>query len=154
MEVEKNRSRKERRAITVRSINAEQLGLPHAMQLAKLERTVTYRNGKRSHEVVWLVTSLSDTQAGPERLLQLIRAYWEIETGVHQRLDVGLKEDQCRIRDTQAGWALGWMRRIVIGQYYQWKSKIKRPRDATSTRFLKYNTRHKTKLINLLTSPV
>lgn len=154
MEVEKNRSRKERRAITVRSINAEQLGLPHAMQLAKLERTVTYRNGKRSHEVVWLVTSLSDTQAGPERLLQLIRAYWEIETGVHQRLDVGLKEDQCRIRDTQAGWALGWMRRIVIGQYYQWKSKIKRPRDATSTRFLAYNTRHKTKLINLLTSPV
>jgi predicted transposase YbfD/YdcC len=154
VEIENNRSRKERRAITVRSISAEQLGLPHAMQLAKLERTVTHRNGKRTHEVVWLVTSLSADQAGSEQLLQLIRAYWEIETGVHQRLDVGLKEDQCRIRDTQAGWALGWMRRIVIAQYYQWKAKIKRPREATSTRFLKHNARRITKLINLLTSPL
>ena len=154
MEVETNRSRKERRAITVRSISAEQLGLPHAMQLAKLERTVRHRNGKRTHEVVWLATSLSAQQAGPERLLQLIRAYWEIETGVHQRLDVGLREDQCRIRDNQVGWALGWMRRIVIGQYYQWKAKIKRAREATSPKFLKYSARHKTQLINLLTSSV
>lgn len=115
---------------------------------------MTHRNGKKTHEVVWLVTSLSADQAGPERLLRLIRAYWEIETGVHQRLDVGLREDQCRIRDTQVGWALGWMRRIVIGQFYQWKSKIKRPRDATSPKFLKQNARHKTKLINLLTSPL
>ena len=154
VEVETNRSRKERRAITVRSISAEQLGLPHAMQLAKLERTVTHRNGKRTQEVVWLATSLSAQQAGAEQLLQLIRAYWEIETGVHQRLDVGLREDQCRIRDSQAGWALGWMRRTVIGQYYQWKTKIKRAREATSPKFLKYNARHKTQLINLLTSPL
>jgi hypothetical protein len=101
---------------------------------------------------VWLVTSLSLEKAGPEQLLQLIRAYWEIETGVHQRLDVGLREDQCRIRDTQVGWALGWMRRIVIGEYYRWKGKIKRSRDATSPKFLKHNARHKTKLINLFTS--
>ena len=154
MEIEHNRGRKERRAITVRSIQAEQLGLPHARQLAKLERTVTHRNGKKTHEVVWLVTSLPEDKAGPEQLLQLIRAYWEIETGVHQRLDVGLREDQCRIRDTNVGWVLGWMRRIVIGQYYHWKAKIKRPRDATSPKFLKQNARHQTKLINLFTSPV
>jgi hypothetical protein len=46
------------------------------------------------------------------------------------------------------------MRRIVLGQYYQWKAKIKRPRDATSPKFLKHNARHQTKLINLFTSPV
>ncbi len=140
--------------MTRRSISAVQLGLPHARPWAKLERTVTHHNGKRSHEVVGLVTSLSDEQAGAERLLQLIRAYGEIETGVPQRLDVTLKEDPCRIRDPNAGWALGWMRRLVIGQYYQWKKKIQRPRDATSNRFLKHNARHKTQLINLLTSPV
>ena len=122
--------------------------------MAKLERTVIHRNGKRTREVVWLVTSLSTAQAGPERLLRLIRAYWEIETGVHQRLDVGLREDQCRIRDSQVGWALGWMRRTVIGQYYQWKAKIKQTREATSPKFLKYNARHKTQLINLLTLPL
>lgn len=100
------------------------------------------------------MTSLLAEQAGPEQLLRLIRAYWEIETGVHQRLDGGLREDQCRIRDSQAGWALGWMRRTVIGQYYQWKAKIKRAREASCPKFLKYNARHKTQLINLLTSPI
>lgn len=137
----------------MRSITAEQLGLPHARQLAKIERTVTYRNGKKTHEVVWLVTSLPPEKAGPEQLLQLIRAYWEIETGVHQRLDVALLEDQCRIRDTQIGWSLGWMRRIVIAEYYQWKSKIKQPRKATSPKFLQHNRRRKSMLINLFTSP-
>ena len=152
--MENNRGRQERRAITVRSITAEQLGFPQARQLAKVERTVRHRNGKRTHEVVWLVTSLPPEKAGPEQLLQLIRAYWEIETGVHQRLDVGLREDQCRIRDTQVGWALGWMRRLVIGEFYRWKAKIKRSREATSPKFLKHNARHKTKLINFLTAPV
>lgn len=154
MELEDNRGRWERRAITVRTIRAEQLGLPQAMQLAKLERTVRHRNGKRTHEVVWLVTSLSAQAAGPEQLLGLLRAYWEIETGVHQRLDVGLKEDECRIRNTQIGWALGWMRRTVIGEYYRWKAKTKRAREATSPRFLSYNARRKTQLIHLLTSPL
>lgn len=136
----------------MRSITAEQLGLPHARQLARLERTVTHRNGKKTHEVVWLVTSLPE-RAGPEQLLQLIRAYWEIETGVHQRLDVALQEDQCRIRNTQAGWALGWMRRIVIAEYYQWKTTIKQAREATSPKFLQHNSEHKSRLINLFTSP-
>jgi len=136
----------------VRSIDAEQLGLPHATQLAKVERTVTHRNGKKTHEVVWLVTSLPPEKAGPEQLLHLIRAYWEIETGVHQRLDVGLREDQCRIRDTQVGWTLGWLRRIVIAEYYQWKKKIKQPREATSPKFLQHNQKHKSALINLFTS--
>jgi hypothetical protein len=100
------------------------------------------------------VTSLPPEKAGPEQLLQLIRAYWEIETGVHQRLDVGLHEDQCRIRNTQVGWALGWMRRTVIAEFYQWKSKVKQSRDATSPKFLAHNAGQKTKLINLFTSPV
>ncbi len=33
-------------------------------------------------------------------------------------------------------------------------TEIKRPRDATSTRFLKHNARHKIQIINLLTSAV
>ncbi len=137
----------------MRSITAEQLGMPYARQLAKIERTVIYRTGKKTHEVVWLVTSLPPEKAQPEQLLQLIRAYWEIETGVHQRLDVALGEDKCRIRDTQIGWSLGWMRRIVIAEYYQWKPKIKQPREATSPKFLQHNRRHETMLINLFTSP-
>jgi hypothetical protein len=97
---------------------------------------------------------LGGEQAQAEPLLHFIRAYWEIETGVHQRLDVGLREDQCRIRNTQVGWTLGWMRRLVIEEYYRWKTKIKNPRDATSPKFLQCNAHHKTRLINLLTSPL
>jgi len=48
---------------------------------------------------------------------------------------------------------LGWMRRIVIAEYYQWKPEIKQPREATSAKSLQHNRRHETMLINLFTSP-
>lgn len=152
MEIETNRSRTERRAITVRTINAEQLGFPHALQLAKLERNVTHRDGRRTAEVVWLVTSLSAQQANAAALLALIRAYWGIENGIHQRLDVSADEDRCRVRDPIAGWALAWMRRMILGEFYAWARHKKKPRDATLPMFFIHQRRHRHALVNLITS--
>ena len=152
LEIETNRSGTERRAITVRTVTAEPLGFPHAVQLAKLQRSVVHRHGRRTQEVVWLVTSLSPPQASPEQLLALIRAYWGIENGIHQRLDVSADEDRCRVRDPLAGWALAWRRRIILGEFYAWARPKKKPRDATLPMFFIHHHQHRQAVVNLLTA--
>jgi hypothetical protein len=46
-------------------------------QVAQLRRTVT-KNGKKTVEVVYLITS--DRDAGPATLAAWVRGHWEIET--------------------------------------------------------------------------
>ena len=47
---------------------------------------------------VYLITSLAPSQAGPERLLELVRNHWAIENKLHHVRDVTLNEDRCRFR--------------------------------------------------------
>jgi len=44
------------------------------------------------------LTSLSPQRAGPDRLLELIRAHWAIDNRLHWRRDVTLWEDACQVR--------------------------------------------------------
>jgi predicted transposase YbfD/YdcC len=55
-------------------------------------------DGKVTHEVVCGVTSLTAQEANPARLLQLIRAHWGIENGLHYRRDETLREDWCQLK--------------------------------------------------------
>ena len=52
-----------------------------AAQVAQLRRTVT-KNGKKTVEVVYLITS--DKDAGPATLAAWVRGHWEIENRLHQ----------------------------------------------------------------------
>jgi predicted transposase YbfD/YdcC len=52
-----------------------------AAQVAQLRRTVT-RNGKKTVEVVYLITS--DRDADPATLAAWVRSHWEIENKLHQ----------------------------------------------------------------------
>ena len=52
-------------------------GFDGAAQVAQLRRTVT-KNGKKTVEVVYLITS--DRDAGPATLAARVRGHWEIET--------------------------------------------------------------------------
>jgi len=54
--------------------------------------------GKTSTETVYLVTSLTEAEAGPERLLELSRNHWAIENRLHYVRDVTFNEDRCRTR--------------------------------------------------------
>ena len=63
------------------------MNVPHAAQIARLERTRNLRDPAAKPEVVWLITSLTAEQADAARLLELSRAYWGIENGGHGRLD-------------------------------------------------------------------
>ena len=54
--------------------------------------------GRDSVEIVYLITSLSAGEAGPERLLALNRAHWAVENRLHHVRDVSFNEDRCRVR--------------------------------------------------------
>jgi predicted transposase YbfD/YdcC len=56
------------------------IGFDGAAQVAQLRRTVT-KNGKKTVEVVYLITS--DRDAGPAALAAWARSHWEIENKLH-----------------------------------------------------------------------
>ena len=48
--------------------------------------------------MVYGVTSLGPHQAGPERLLSLVRQHWQIENNVHGVRDVTFDADRSQVR--------------------------------------------------------
>lgn len=76
---------------------AAHLGWPGLAQIARLTR-MRRTGDKISSETVYLITSLTSAEAGPERLLALSRAHWGIENRLHYVRDVTMDEDRCRVR--------------------------------------------------------
>ena len=60
---------------------------------------------------------------------------WGIENGTHQRLDVSLNEDRCRVRSTNALWILGMLRRLVISLFSHWRARHRKPKHQSLTDF-------------------
>ena len=79
-------------------ITPESAGFPLAAQAARLRREVDGRQA----ETVALSTSLLREQLGAARWLALNRQHWGIESGLHARLDVSRRDDQCRLRNRNA----------------------------------------------------
>ena len=113
----------------------EQMGFPHVVQLARLDRIRELKNGRQEVETVWLITSLSAQKADPQRLLELARQYWSIENGTQHRLDVSSGEDRCRVRHPIAATVLGILRRAVQGEYRAWARRQRKARDSTCPAF-------------------
>jgi predicted transposase YbfD/YdcC len=68
-------------------------------QVFRVERTVrVLKTGKRHHEVIYGLSSLSLRDAPASRILSLIREHWMIENRLHWRRDVTLGEDACQTR--------------------------------------------------------
>ena len=84
-------------------------------QVAQLTRTVTVkRTGKRTQEVVYLITDLPPTLASPRRLLELNRGHWGIENRLHYVRDVSFEEDRSRLRTGQAPQVLAALRNLAL----------------------------------------
>src|SRR5262245_50375259 len=69
---------------------------------------------KTTQETRYEVTSLYADEAGPERLLELIRGGWAIETKQHFRRDRTQREDHCQVRHPTAARNLSLMRSLAI----------------------------------------
>ena len=95
--LDKGHGRVEIRKIAVSAEAVPHLDWPGLGQIARLERTRWIGN-KQSIEIIYLITSLAQGEAGPERLMELVRNHWAIENKLHHVRDVTLNEDRCRVR--------------------------------------------------------
>ena len=129
--MEKNKGADESRTLVSRPVAAEDLGFPFAAQAARLTRQ---RTG-RQDETVGLITDLGPEELTAAQWLRANRQGWGIENGSHQRLDVTLNDDRCRVRSPNGVWILGMVRRLVVSLYVHWRSKQPRPRHLTLTDF-------------------
>lgn len=102
-----------------------------ASQIARIRR----QTKGRKDELVCLITSLSPQQLNPRQWLHLNRQAWGIENGLHQRLDVSLRDDQCRVRIPRSMWILGMFRRLGTSLFMHWRSLQLRPKHKTTTDF-------------------
>jgi predicted transposase YbfD/YdcC len=85
-------------------------------QIFCLRRRVEYPL-KCTQEYVYGITSLTPKQAGPFRLLELIRDHWSIENRLHYRRDVTLGEDACQVRKGSAPHALAVLNSFVLALF-------------------------------------
>ena len=133
LQVEKGHGRIEWRGIEVKPVTPQEMGFPHVLQVARLDRIRVLNNGKQEVETVWLITSLSADQADAGRFCWNWPAeYWSIENGLHYRLDVSGAEDRCRVRHPVAATVLGILRSAVQGEHRAWARRQTNARDSTS----------------------
>lgn len=102
-----------------------------------MTREVSFLRGKKagqnSKEIIHYVGSRNYDLGDSAVLLQVmedIRLYWEIEGGLHQRLDVTAQEDASRVRNRNALRILGTLRRSIDGLYTSWREPRKKKRDS------------------------
>lgn len=95
------------------------VGFPGVQTIARLRRRVR-RHGKKTTEIVYLISSLTLEELDAAGLLQLKRGYWVIESRLHHALDVTLGEDHSRVRQPNAAFALSLFRRVVVSFAQVW----------------------------------
>ena len=110
-----------------REVTPEQVGFPGARMIARLTQRVR-RNGKKSTETVYLISSLTFEQLTAAGWLALKRGYWVIESGLHHPLDVSLDEDRSRVRNGNAALVLGMFRRLVVSVAQSWLATVRTSR--------------------------
>ena len=111
----KAHGRLECRTLSASSMLKDFANWPHAEQVFRLERYCErVRDGKITVEVRYGVTSLAASEVNAERLLQEVRAHWQIENGLHYRRDDTLHEDRCRLKGHGAH-AMAVINNLVLG---------------------------------------
>jgi predicted transposase YbfD/YdcC len=111
----KGHGRLEWRTLTTSSLLKDYVNWPCAEQVFRIERrSLRIRDGKAMDKVNYGVTSLTTAEASPERLLELVRAHWSIENGLHYRRDETFREDRCRLTG-QGARAMAVLNNLVLG---------------------------------------
>lgn len=119
------------RILRCRVATAEQVDFPCVEQIALLRRHLR----KHSPETVALVTSLLPEALDAAQWLHYNRAAWGIESGLHQRLDVSHRDDQCRVRNPKSMRLMGMFRRFSNSLFMHWRSRQAKPHYKTTTDF-------------------
>ena len=108
--------------------------------------------GKETLERIMYISSREFEPQNAAGFLRTVRMYWEIESGLHQRLDVTAREDASRVRNRNSLLVLGIVRRSMMGLYFDWKRKRTNQRQSTLNDFYdamnKFNNRQAWKKLN------
>lgn len=87
------------------------------------------------NEMGALITSLTPEQLNVSQWLQANRQAWGIGNGLHQRLDVSLNDDHCRVRCPSGLWILGVFRHLTNSSPVEWLSRQCEPQHKSTTDF-------------------
>ena len=91
------------------------LDFPHVGQVFLIERErIEKKTGDYSNEIALGVTSRTPHEASPQRLLEINRGHWAIES-VHYIIDWNYDEDRCRIRSGFGPENITRLRRFAVG---------------------------------------
>lgn len=149
--VDKGHGRLELRTLTTSEMLNTYSGWPGLAQVYRLERQFQWwRNGRSyrsSCEVEFGITSLTRQEASPAHLLRLRRAHWGIETGLHYRRNVTLREDATRMTVGNTGKIMASINNLVLALIRQAGF-----RNAAQAR--RWFAAHLSKAVALLTTPV
>ena len=83
-----------------------------------------------------LITSLPPGQLTAARWLERNRQHWGIENGLHARLDVSRRDDQCRLRHRNAVWVHGIVARLANSLFMEWRTHQPKPKHQSTTDFI------------------
>ncbi|MBL8932361.1 MAG: ISAs1 family transposase [Kineosporiaceae bacterium] len=110
--VQKGHGRRAHRAIKVLTAPAW-IAFAGATQVAQIRRTVT-RKGKKTVEVVYVITSADHIAAPPPVLAAWVQSHWGIENRSHWVRDVTFDEDRSQIRTGNAPHVMACLRNTAI----------------------------------------
>lgn len=114
--VTKGHGRREKRTLWTSTELNDYLDWPGVGQVFRIERVIWHeKHHGYTRQIVYGLTSLSAEQASPKKLLALVRQYWGIETGLHYRRDVTLKEDATRLTLGNSGHIMAILNNALIG---------------------------------------
>ena len=114
--VEKRHGRLEKRTIMTSTLLNDYLDWPSLAQVFRVENIIWYDQASRyTRQIRYGITSLSPERAAPERLLELLRDYWGIESGLHYRRDVILLEDATRLTVGASGQNMAILNNLITG---------------------------------------
>ncbi len=91
----------------------EILDFPHAVQVAQIRRTRTTA-GKKSVEVVYIITSMPPAEAAPMQIATWVQGHWGIENKLHWVRDVVDDEDRSTARTGNAPRVMATLRSTAI----------------------------------------
>ncbi|MFE7752844.1 ISAs1 family transposase [Streptomyces sp. NPDC057428] len=109
---ERGHGRRATRTIKVADVPAW-ITFTGAAQVAQLRRTVT-RKGRRTVEIVYLITSADTRTAPPEVLATWVQSHGEIENRLHWVRDVTFDEDRSQVRTGNATRVMAGVRNTAI----------------------------------------
>lgn len=148
--VNKGHGRIEIRTITTSEMLNPYSGWPALAQVYRLERQFLWRrNGrtlKASNQVEFGITSLTRQEVSPLKLLNFRRSHWGIETGLHYRRDVTLREDATRMTVGNAANIMASLNNLVL-------ALIRQANFHNAAQARRWFSAHIHKAFSLLTTP-